>query len=112
VCLRCGEREAGNETRRHLWICTACGHQTSITAWTVMHETQPTLLRDARESEPRRARLIHRGHRTIQLLEEHRHHARRLAAQPLHRQLTGQRVEHSSDRLRLVNIKPHKGHTL
>ncbi|MCA1681928.1 MAG: IS1595 family transposase, partial [Actinobacteria bacterium] len=28
------------ETRRHLWICTACGRQTSITAGTVMHKTR------------------------------------------------------------------------
>src|SRR6266540_7231248 len=39
VCPGCGGREAGEETRRHLWICTACARQTSITAGTVMHKT-------------------------------------------------------------------------
>lgn len=40
VCPACGGREAGAETRRHLWVCTACGRQTSITAGTVMHQTR------------------------------------------------------------------------
>ncbi len=40
VCPECGGRDAGDETRRHLWICTACGRQTSITAGTVMHKTR------------------------------------------------------------------------
>jgi transposase-like protein len=40
ICPRCGGRDAGGETRRHLWICTACGRQTSITAGTVMHKTR------------------------------------------------------------------------
>lgn len=40
VCPGCGGRDAGGETRRHLWICTACGRQTSITAGTVMHKTK------------------------------------------------------------------------
>jgi hypothetical protein len=40
VCPGCGAREAGGETRRHLWICTSCGRQTSITAGTVMHKTR------------------------------------------------------------------------
>jgi ribosomal protein L37AE/L43A len=40
VCPACGGREAGAETRRHLWVCTACGRQTSITAGTVMHRTR------------------------------------------------------------------------
>lgn len=40
VCPGCGALEAGGETRRHLWICTACGRQTSITAGTVMHKTR------------------------------------------------------------------------
>ena len=39
VCPGCGARDAGGETRRHLWICTACGRQTSVTAGTVMHGT-------------------------------------------------------------------------
>jgi ribosomal protein L37AE/L43A len=25
VCPGCGGRDAGGETRRHLWICTGCG---------------------------------------------------------------------------------------
>jgi hypothetical protein len=29
VCPGCGDGRAGGETRRHLWVCTACGHQTS-----------------------------------------------------------------------------------
>jgi transposase-like protein len=40
VCPGCDARNAGGETRRHLWICTACGRQTSITAGTVMHKTR------------------------------------------------------------------------
>jgi len=40
VCPGCGARHAGNETRRHLWICTGCGLQTSVTAGTVMHGTR------------------------------------------------------------------------
>ena len=40
VCPGCGGRNAGAETRRHLWICTACGRQTSVTAGTVMHATR------------------------------------------------------------------------
>lgn len=40
ICPACGDGSAGEETRRHLWICTACGHQASITAGTVMHKTR------------------------------------------------------------------------
>lgn len=40
VCPACGGRDPGGETRRHLWICTACGRQTSVTAGTVMHGTR------------------------------------------------------------------------
>ncbi len=40
VCPGCGGRAVGAETRRHLWICTACGRQTSVTAGTVMHGTR------------------------------------------------------------------------
>ncbi len=40
TCPCCGGRDAGSETRRHLWICIACGRQTSITAGTVMHKTR------------------------------------------------------------------------
>ena len=73
---------------------------------------QAALLGHARQSEPRRAGLIHRGHRPIELLQKHRHHTGRPATQPIHAQLAGGRIEHRRDRLRLVNIKPDKGHTL
>ena len=43
VCPGCGGRHAGAETRRHLWVCTACGRQTSVTAGTVMHGTRTPL---------------------------------------------------------------------
>jgi hypothetical protein len=43
VCPGCGAGRAGGETRRHLWVCTACGHQTSVTAGTVMHGTRTPL---------------------------------------------------------------------
>jgi len=40
MCPGCGGTRSGAETRRHLWICTACGLQTSVTAGTVMHGTR------------------------------------------------------------------------
>ncbi len=40
VCPACDARDVGGKTSRHLWICTACGRQTSITARTVMHKTR------------------------------------------------------------------------
>ena len=43
MCPACGGQEVGAETGRHLWICTACGRQTSITAGTVMHKTRLAL---------------------------------------------------------------------
>jgi transposase-like protein len=43
VCPGCGGGRAGGETRRHLWVCTACGQQTSVTAGTVMHGTRTPL---------------------------------------------------------------------
>jgi len=43
VCPACAASEVGAETRRHLWICTGCGRQTSITAGTVMHKTRMPL---------------------------------------------------------------------
>lgn len=43
ICPACGGCEAGAQTRRHLWVCTACGRQTSITAGTVMHKTRMPL---------------------------------------------------------------------
>jgi len=33
----------GAETGRHLWVCKACGHQTAVTAGTVMHGTRTPL---------------------------------------------------------------------
>jgi transposase-like protein/ribosomal protein L37AE/L43A len=42
-CPACGERGAGTETRRGLWICKACGRQTSLTAGTVMNDTRTPL---------------------------------------------------------------------
>jgi hypothetical protein len=42
-CPGCGGDHAGGETRRHLWVCIACGHQASVTAGTVMHGTRTPL---------------------------------------------------------------------
>lgn len=43
-CPACGGREAGAMHRRRLvWQCKSCGHQTSITAGTVMHKTHTPL---------------------------------------------------------------------
>ena len=42
-CPRCGGAQAGAEHRRHLWQCKDCGHQTSVTAGTVMHKTRTPL---------------------------------------------------------------------
>ncbi len=43
ICPGCAACDVGAETRRHLWICTGCGRQTSITAGTVMHKTRMPL---------------------------------------------------------------------
>lgn len=43
VCPRCGGERAGAETRRRLWVCTACGYQASLTAGSVMHGTRTSL---------------------------------------------------------------------
>jgi len=43
VCPGCGSGRAGGQTRRHLWVCTRCGHQSSVTAGTVMHATRTPL---------------------------------------------------------------------
>ncbi len=43
VCPGCGGGRAGAETRRHLWVCTSCGQQSSVTAGTVMHGTRTPL---------------------------------------------------------------------
>ena len=73
---------------------------------------QPALIGHAREHESRWARLIHRRHRTIELLQERRNHALRLATQALHAHLAGHGIKHSGDRPRLVNVQANKGHTL
>jgi len=66
----------------------------------------------AHEHESRRAGLIHRRHRTVEFLQEHRHHALGLATQALHAQLACGGVKNGGDRPRLVNVEPDKGHTL
>jgi ISXO2-like transposase domain/Transposase zinc-ribbon domain len=44
VCPGCAGVEAGEMHRRRLvWQCKACGHQTSVTAGTVMHGTRTSL---------------------------------------------------------------------
>ena len=43
-CPRCGHDAAFALPRRRLWQCKACGHQTSVTAGTVMHRTRTPLL--------------------------------------------------------------------
>jgi hypothetical protein len=43
VCPACGGLEAGALHRRLLWQCKDCGHQTSVTAGTVMHGTRTSL---------------------------------------------------------------------
>ena len=42
-CPRCGGARAGEQPKRRLWECRACGHQTSVTAATVMHGTRTPL---------------------------------------------------------------------
>lgn len=42
-CPGCGADRAGGQTRRHLWICSECALQTSVTAGTVMHATRTPL---------------------------------------------------------------------
>ena len=42
-CPRCGHALAFELTRRLLWQCKACGHQTSVTAGTVLHRTRTSL---------------------------------------------------------------------
>src|SRR5262249_40624423 len=71
-----------------------------------------TLLGHPREHESRRARLIHREYRAIELLQESWHHALGLAAQALRAQLASAVVKNRGDRLRLVNVEPDKGLTL
>jgi transposase-like protein len=42
-CPACAGGDAGIEHRRQLWQCKRCGHQTSVTAGTVMHKTRTPL---------------------------------------------------------------------
>lgn len=43
-CPRCGGEDAGEmHRRRWVWQCKRCGHQTSVTAGTVMHKTHTPL---------------------------------------------------------------------
>ena len=42
-CPGCGGRRAWVLERRHLWECSACALQTSVTAGTVMHRTRTPL---------------------------------------------------------------------
>ena len=43
VCPRCGHGQAFELPRRGLWQCKGCGHQTSVTAGTVLHRTRTSL---------------------------------------------------------------------
>lgn len=43
VCPGCGGQRAWVLERRHLWECSACSLQTSVTAGTVMHRTRTPL---------------------------------------------------------------------
>ena len=43
-CPACGHGAAFELPRRRLWQCKSCGHQTSVTAGTVMHRTRTPLL--------------------------------------------------------------------
>jgi len=42
TCVACGGRK-GWPTRRGLWMCTACGHQVSVTAGTIFQDTRTPL---------------------------------------------------------------------
>ena len=42
-CPRCGHAQAFELPRRGLWQCKACGHQTSVTAGTVLHRSRTSL---------------------------------------------------------------------
>lgn len=43
-CPECGNDAAFELPRRRLWQCKSCGHQTSVTAGTVMHRTRTPLI--------------------------------------------------------------------
>lgn len=40
VCPKCDGSSSGAQTRRNLWVCKDCGHQTSVTAGTTLHGTR------------------------------------------------------------------------
>ena len=42
-CPRCAGASAGEQPKRRLWECRACGYQASLTAGTVMHATRTPL---------------------------------------------------------------------
>ena len=42
-CPRCGHAQAFELPRRGLWQCKACGHQTAVTAGTVLHRSRTSL---------------------------------------------------------------------
>jgi ISXO2-like transposase domain/Transposase zinc-ribbon domain len=42
-CPRCAGASAGEQPKRRLWECRACGYQASLTAATVMHATRTPL---------------------------------------------------------------------
>lgn len=42
-CPQCGHAESFQLPRRSLWQCKSCGHQTSVTAGTIMHGTRTSL---------------------------------------------------------------------
>ena len=43
ICPRCGHRQAYLIGSPQLWQCTACRHQTSVTAGTILHRTKTPL---------------------------------------------------------------------
>ena len=43
ACLRCGNRRAYELARQRRWQCAACGHQVSLTAKTILHNTKTPL---------------------------------------------------------------------
>ena len=45
ICPRCGYQEAWYLSKRRLFDCRSCRHQTSITAGTIFHKTRVPLLK-------------------------------------------------------------------
>src|SRR5207245_2618503 len=69
---------------------------------------EAALLGNPGEHEPGGASLIHRAHRAIELLQEVWHDMIGLTAQPLHTQLTVDRIQDRRDRLGPVHIEPER----